>query len=461
MPSRADVFVFFGATGDLARKKIFPALYHLERRGRLGIRVVGVASREMSPAHLQALARESIAASVANPDPAVLDRLGAQLSYVRGKYDKADTYTRLAKALHGTAAPAHYLAIPPDLFGTVVGGLQAVGLHKNARVVVEKPFGRSLATAVALGEVLHGAFPESSIFRIDHFLGKEPIQNLLVFRFGNVILEPLWNRHYISSVRITMAESFGVEGRGSFYDSIGAVRDVVQNHLLEIVALLAMEPPVSNDPDSWRDEKLKVFRAMRPLDPAYVVRGQYRDYRDEPGVGKASETETFVALGLHIDSWRWAGVPFLVRAGKGLPVTATEAVVQFNQPPRLLFAEDRQNPAPNQLRFQLGKEDGVSLRLQAKIPGERMVSGPLDLAVSHQAVFGERPEAYERLLGDAIEGDARLFARQDAVEQAWRVVQPVLDHPRGVELYERGAWGPRSAAAVAKAVGGWDDGEAG
>jgi glucose-6-phosphate 1-dehydrogenase len=456
MIERSDVMVFFGATGDLAKKKIYPALYQMEKKGVLGMPIIGVSSRPWNDDDLRKYARESLELAKIEIDEAVWTALAGRLGNISGQYENKTTFEKLKAQLKGKKRPVYYLAIPPAAFELIVKSLDAVGLCENARVIVEKPFGRDLDSARHLGATLHRSFPESSIFRIDHFLGKEPIQNLMVFRFANTLLEPVWNRHYVSSVEITMAESFGVEGRGAFYEGVGALRDVVQNHLLEIVALLAMEPPVSNDADSWRDEKVKVYRATRPLDPKQVVRGQYRTYRDEEGVAKHSDVETYVALRLEIDSWRWAGVPFFVRAGKGLKSTGTEAVVEFRQPPRLLFADSRSRPQPNQLRFRLGKNDGVALRVQAKTPGERMVSRPLDLSVTHADVFGERPEPYERLLGDAIDGDQRLFARQDGVEEAWRIIQPVIEHPTPIELYERGSWGPQRAEEMQVNDGGWE-----
>jgi glucose-6-phosphate 1-dehydrogenase len=382
-------------------------------------------------------------------DESVFSRLAARLSLVGGDYSDQSTFERLATKLSELSGsrPVYYLAIPPALFPTVVSSLGAAHLCKGARVVIEKPFGHDLASARHLNAVLHKAFSERAIFRIDHYLGKEAVQDLLVFRFANSFLEPIWNRRYISNVEITMAEEFGVEGRGAFYDGVGAIRDVVQNHLLQVVTLLAMEPPVRDDADSLRDEKVKVLKAMPPVDPAHAIRGQYQGYQDEPGVAPGSTTETYVALSFAIDSWRWAGVPFYVRAGKALATTALEATVELHPPPRMLFAgEQGRVPDPNLLRFRLGVNDGVSLTVQAKSPGRLDITHPLELAVDFAAALGHRQEAYERLLEDALDGDPRRFAREDMVEEAWRIVEPALAGSGGtVYPYPRGSWGPVEA----------------
>jgi glucose-6-phosphate 1-dehydrogenase len=460
---RADALVLFGATGDLARKKLFPALYHLAAAKQLGVPVVGVAVSDWDDAQLRAYATQAVQAAEGQVDGTALKELAGGLAMVSGDYREPATFAALARRLAeaGAARPVYYLAIPPGLFPVVVQGLDRAGLSQGARVVVEKPFGRDLASARELNRVLHQVFPERSIFRIDHYLGKEPVENLLVFRFANSLLEPVWNRRYVASVQVTMAEDFGVEGRGGFYDGVGAIRDVVQNHLLQVVALLAMEPPVDAEPDSLRDEKVKVLKAMRPADPARLVRGQYEGYRGEPGVAPGSAVETFAALRLEIDSWRWAGVPFFVRAGKGLAATALEAVVELHAPPRLLFSPDGCQPRPNFLRFRLGPGDGVTVCVQAKEPGERLVSHPVELQVDFERVFGARQQAYQRLLGDALEGNPARFARQDGVEHAWRVIQPLLDQPGSVHRYPRGSGGPAEADAVTAGHGRWHDPAAG
>ena len=445
---RADALVLFGATGDLAKRKLFPALYGLEQHGELDVPVVGVARSDWTDEAFCQNAHDSIIAAEPHAEAGVMDALLKRLDLIQGDYADQATWESLRDTLdgHGSKHAVFYMAIPPSMFPEVAKRLASVGLHERGRIVVEKPFGRDLASAQELNETLHSVFPEERIFRIDHYLGKESVEDLLVFRFSNTMLEPIWNRRYVRSVQVTMSETIGVEGRGSFYDGVGAIRDVVQNHLLQVVSLLAMEPPAGPESKFLQDEKSKVLAAMKPIDPKDLVRGQYVGYRDEPGVAADSNVETFAAAKLEIDSWRWAGVPWYVRAGKGLTESATEAVVEFHSPPRMLF-DEAGGPAPsrNLVRLRLGKRDGVTFTLQAKTPGEHLDSQNVDVAVDFAAALGERREAYERLLGDALVGSSRRFARQDVVETTWSVVQPALDTPGPVHPYFRGSWGPAEA----------------
>ncbi len=451
--AHSDAVVFFGATGDLAYKMIFPALQGLVKAGRLSVPVLGVAQPRWSDEQLRARARDSIAEH-GGIDEAAFAKLSRLLRYVHGDYNDADTFRRLARALGVSRRPLYYLAIPPALFPSTISRLKSVPGYKTARVVVEKPFGRDLPSARALNRLLLSEFRESSIFRIDHYLGKEPVQNLMYFRFSNWFLEPLWNRDHVKSVQITMAENFGVRGRGKVYDEMGAIRDVVQNHMLQVVACLAMEPPQEFSPETLRDEKAALLKSIAPLGKDDVVRGQFRGYRKEPGVAPDSRVETFAALRLRLKAPRWKGVPFFIRAGKSLAATCTEALVEFKAPARTAFGERLLGRGDvNYLRFRLGPKVAIALGVRSKTPGEPMM-GELSELVAVDRHAGEMGP-YERLLGDAMRGEAMLFAREDSVEAAWRVVQPVLGDQVPLREYDPGTWGPSQADGLAAPYGGW------
>ena len=451
--AKSDAFVFFGATGDLAYKQIFPALQAMMRRGHLDMPLIGIGRSAWTVDQFIARARDSIEKHGV-VDENAFQKLASRLQYISGDIADADTYRQLRSTLGKAQHPLHYLAIPPDMFEAVVGHLSTSGCAENARVIIEKPFGRDLASAQALNRVLEQSFPANAIFRIDHYLGKEAIQNLLYFRFANAFLTPIWNRDHIANIQITMAESFGVQGRGSFYDDVGAIRDVVQNHMLQVVSLLATDPPLDKHPDAMRDAKLQLFDAMQPITPDDVVRGQFNGYLKEPGVAPNSSIETFVALRLRIENARWAGVPFYIRAGKQLPVTATEVMVKLKSPVNAIF-DNATSAQENYFRFQLSPDVLISLGARCKTPGEEMAGEMVELVAHRHSADEMMP--YERLLGDAILGDAALFARYDSIEAAWRTVTPILGNTVPLQTYDPQSWGPNAATQMLAADGGWHD----
>jgi glucose-6-phosphate 1-dehydrogenase len=451
----ADVLTIFGISGDLARKMTFRALYRLEAREKLDCPIVGVAIDDWDEKRLREHAREAIGATIEDPDEDIFSRLADRLSYVQGDYEDPDTFERVGKALGSCKRPVFYLEVPPTLFSTVVHGLAEAGLTDDARVVIEKPFGHDLESARALNSELCAVLDESQILRIDHYLGKEPVMDITYLRFANSVLEPVWNREHVSHVQMTIAEDFGVEDRGRFYDAVGATRDVIQNHALQVLALVGMGPPTGNQPDSIRDKKLEFFKAVRSADPARYVRGQYEGFREIKDVADDSTTETFAAVELEVDNWRWSGVPFFLRTGKCMPEKSSEVTVSFKRPPRLGVGSGKQ-PDPNMMTVRIEPEPGARIRLFAKEAGEEETE-PADLSVLFEKVPGQDPEPYERLLGDAIAGRYQLFTRQDTVEETWRIVEPLLEQPGPVHPYKSGEWGPKEAESLTRGLCKWID----